>query len=79
MAHVNVYLDDELLEKTRAVADMKGCSLSQYVREKIAISVRKENEWPEGYFEDVCGSLSDTNIERPDQPVLQDDAGRRSL
>lgn len=79
MAHVNIYLDDELLEKVRRAANIENSSLSGFVRERLRESLQETNDWPEGYFDNVIGSLSDSDLERPEQPDFESDSRREAL
>ena len=79
MAHVNIYLDDELLQKVRTAAEVEHTSLSSFIRSRLEESLAKKAEWPDGYFENVVGSLSDEELERPPQPDFEADARRDTL
>jgi hypothetical protein len=76
VAQLTIYMDDETLDKVERSARLAKVSVSRWVRDRLSSIVEKE--WPEGYF-DLFASLSDEDIERPAQPILDVDAPRDRL
>jgi hypothetical protein len=76
MAHINIYVDEDTRRKIRAAARREKSSLSKWVCKTLKRAL--ENAWPEGYF-DVLGSLSGSDLRRPDQGRFEDDAPRGKL
>lgn len=76
MPQLNLYVNDELLEKIQSAARMADTSISKWVRNRLVGAMA--DTWPEGYF-DVFGSLAGVDLARPEQGDLADDAARRSL
>ena len=72
MPQLNLYVNDEFLNRIRAAARMANMSISKWVRTKL-LGVMVET-WPDGYF-DVFGSLAGEDLARPLQGNLADDAG----
>jgi hypothetical protein len=44
MAHINIYVDDEMLEKVRTAAEIKHCSLSKFIRSQLEASLKQEDK-----------------------------------
>jgi hypothetical protein len=76
MPQLNVYVDEDLLKKIEKAARLEHSSISGWVRKRLAGTM--ENAWPEGYF-DLLGSLADTDLHRPAQGRLADDARKAKL
>ncbi len=76
MPQLNLYIDDDLLKKIESAAKMADTSISRWVRNRL-IGAMGET-WPEGYF-GVFGSLAETDLARPPQGELSDDAPREIL
>lgn len=70
MAQLTIYIDDQTLSKVEKSANLANMSVSKWVRDKLYAVVEKE--WPRGYFR-LFGSLSDFDIERPEQTFLERD------
>ncbi|MEZ5402611.1 MAG: hypothetical protein R2729_23245 [Bryobacteraceae bacterium] len=67
MAQVNMYVGDDLAGRLRAEAEQAGMPLSRYIVELISKNDRSAT-WPEGYFEQACGFLTEDFPEIPDLP-----------
>ncbi|NHM15065.1 antitoxin [Eggerthellaceae bacterium zg-887] len=71
MPQLSLYLDDATMSLLRQSAEEAQLSLSKYV----AGLIRQDSEgsaWPEGYFDQVCGRLTDpsfTVAEEPSAPL----------
>ena len=57
MAHLNLYLPDDLADGLRQEAQKVGQPLSRYVL-ALLNQQRQTSQWPVGYFDRVCGFLS---------------------
>lgn len=65
MAQLTIYIDDETRQRIEAAAAREKISVSRWVKERLSQAV--EHRWPTNYF-DVFGSLSGTDLSRPEQP-----------
>ena len=64
MARLILYIPDELAARLGAEARQANLSLSRYIVGQL--TKRRNNAWPEGYFENVCGSWVG------DAPIIED-------
>ncbi len=67
MPQLSLYLDDATMNLLRQNAAEAQQSLSKYV---VGL-IQRDNEgsaWPEGYFEQVCGRLTDPSFVVPEEP-----------
>lgn len=73
MPQLSLYLDDETMFELREDAAQAGMSLSKFTAK--ALKERKQNSsWPQGYFEEVCGSMADaTWLEDASEPLFDAD------
>jgi hypothetical protein len=76
MAQLTIYIDNDCRKRIASAARQAGTSMSRWVTGKLTQALK--DEWPEGYFQ-VLGSLRDTDLARPPQPVLRHDSRRRRL
>ncbi len=53
MAQLNIYVPDELAERLKQEARRSGLSLSGYVASRLDQTA--DDDWPAGYFEQICG------------------------
>lgn len=67
MAHLNIYVPDELAAELKSKAAKEGLSLSKFVVKQISPKL-DHNGWPEGYFEKIKGILPDDFEEPEDFP-----------
>lgn len=77
MAQLTIYIDDETRRGIEQAARASGMSVSGWVKERLTRSLR--SEWPEGYFENVIGSLADDDIQRPEALPESLDVPREEL
>lgn len=77
MAHLNVYIEDDLLKYIQTSAKTEKISMSKWIRNKITMDFDK-SKWSENYF-DIFGSLADENLERPKQIQMSVDMPREKL
>jgi hypothetical protein len=66
MAHVNLYLQDDLADQLRVRAKAANTSMSGYV--SSLLDAGETAEWPKDYFEKVCGFLQEKFEEPADPP-----------
>ena len=73
MPQLSLYLDDETMLELREDAAQAGMSLSKFATKTL--KERKQNSsWPQGYFEEVCGSMADaTWLEDSHEPLFDAD------
>lgn len=76
MAHVTLYLDDELAARLRAAAEEEGVSQSRWVSELIA--QRLSDEWPPSVVE-LAGAWPDMPLAEELRGVTSHDAQREAL
>jgi len=76
MGQTTIYLDDHTAKRVEEAARAAGASVSSWIRSKLDEAIKRA--WPPGYF-DVFGSLENTDLERPPQPDVRDQAGREPL
>ena len=67
MAHLNLYLPDDVAEVLKQEANSAKVPLSRYVL-SLLTARRQEAGWPSQYFERVCGFLSEEIAEPADAP-----------
>ena len=79
MPQIHIHLDEDLLDRIRAAAEERGCSISDVIAERLRAGLPRTGDWPEGYFENVIGSLADAHLKRPDQPDWSADGRRESI
>lgn len=63
MAHLNLYIPDDIAEALKQEANSARVPLSRYVL-SLLTARRPGAGWPPGYFERACGFLSD-EMEEP--------------
>lgn len=64
MVRLSLYVPDELAARLRAEARQANLPLSPYIVGQL--TKRRDDDWPIGYFEDVCGSWVG------DAPIIED-------
>lgn len=65
MAHLNIYLPDDVAASLRSQAANARVPLSRYVMSLVS-DRSGGNGWPEGYFQTACGFLTEDLAEPPD-------------
>lgn len=65
MAHLNLYLPDDVAAVLKQEANAARVPLSRYVLSLLAAR-GPGARWPQGYFEQVCGFLSEEMAEPED-------------
>lgn len=78
MAHLNLYLPDEIADALKREASSASIPLSRYVLSLITPRGNGSG-WPPEYFDRVCGFLSEEIAEPADalpEPVEDADLGR---
>ena len=63
MAHLNIYLPDDIAAVLKREAKSARVPLSRYVSSLIAGHRGPRAEWPARYLKDVCGFLSEEMAE----------------
>lgn len=63
MAHLNIYLPDDVAAALKREANAAGVPLSRFILSR-GTGNRPGDHWPEGFFELSCGFLAE-NIEEP--------------
>lgn len=76
MAHVTLYLDDDLAARLRAAAEKEGVSQSRWVGELIA--QRLSDEWPPSVVK-LAGAWPDMPLAEELRAVTARDAQREAL
>ena len=69
MPQLSLYLDDSTMDLLRRGSQEAHQSMSKYVADLI----RREttgSEWPAGYFDRVCGCLTDPSFVVPEEPAV---------
>jgi len=77
MAHLNIYIEDNLLKYIQTSAKIEKVSMSKWIRNKITMDFDK-SKWPENYF-DIFGSLANENFECPERIKMSVDTSREKL
>lgn len=72
MPQLHLYVPEETAEKLRKRAAGRNLSLSRYLAQIVEAELAAG--WPDGYFEDVLGSVSDPDFRRPSQLPLEERA-----
>ena len=70
MPQLNLYVDDELMERIRRAADTAELSISRYVAQLVRREI--ENEWPENFFEEVLGGWQGEPLTRASQGMSEE-------
>ena len=76
MSQLTIYLDAEAMKRVKAAAKSDRTSVSRWARARLCETLR--HTWPAGYFS-LFGALRDSDLERPKQGTLAEDATRRDL
>ena len=67
MAHLNLYLPDDVANRLKHEATSANLPLSRYVV-NLLTGAGGRAAWPEGYFKNVCGFLNEEMEEPLDLP-----------
>lgn len=70
MPQLHLYVPDTTAELLKRRAEERGLSMSKYLAEVVGREVNDE-EWPEGFFEDVLGAW-EGEIERSPQGMYEE-------
>jgi hypothetical protein len=65
MAHLHLYVPDDVAKAAKSRAKAAGESLSSYLADLVVTDVA--GKWPEGFFEEVVGGWKGEPLERPSQ------------
>lgn len=76
MPQLSLYLDKPTLKLVNQVATQSNTSMSKWVRQAVMESLN--NEWPKGYF-DICGSITDTSFDVPEEAEVMNSTFREEL
>ena len=68
MAHLNLYLPDDVADILKHEANAARVPLSRYVSSLLAARGSGEEGWPPDYFERVCGFMTEDMAEPEDLP-----------
>ena len=82
MPQLHLYVPDTTAELLKRRAEERGLTLSKYLAELVRQEVDDE-EWPEGFFEDVLGAWEGELRRSPqglyeEREDLSDDIGQRT-
>ena len=67
MAHVNIYLPDDVAATLKQEANAAGVPLSRFILSLLP-GAASGDEWPPGFFEQACGFLTEDIHEPADAP-----------
>lgn len=70
MPQLHLYVPEKTAELLKRHAEQRGLTLSKYLAEVVGKEVGNE-EWPEGYFEDVLGAW-EGELNRPPQGLYEE-------
>lgn len=76
MSQLTIYLDGVTLKELRQRAKQEHRSISEWVKQAVQDKIR--SVWPDSFIESL-GSLSDTPLQRPEQPAASLDRQREML
>lgn len=78
MAHLNLYLPDDVAATLKREANTANVPLSRFVLSILQTDETK-GDWPAGYFEQVCGFLTEEMKEPADTFAEPIDMGAMEL
>ncbi|HLH20838.1 MAG TPA: hypothetical protein VKX45_26670 [Bryobacteraceae bacterium] len=67
MAQLNLYVPEDLAARLKREAQRAKVPLSRYVVSLLAAHTGAGPDWPKGYFENLCGFLSEDFPEPDDR------------
>ena len=67
MAHLNLYIPDDLAARLKREASAAGMPLSRFMLSQIRGGASLE-AWPTGFFAEACGFLTEDMEEPADSP-----------
>lgn len=67
MSQMHFYVPDTITKAIQHKAEQSGMSVSRYLAELVKRDVSIDNDWPEGYFEQVFGQWQGAPLERAPQ------------
>ncbi len=67
VAHLNIYVPDELAETLKKEARSAGVPLSRFMLSRMS-SIGPGADWPPGFFTQTCGFLTEDIAEPFDAP-----------
>lgn len=70
MAQLHFYVPDEVEAQIRTRAKQANLPLSRYLANLVKREAGRQNEWPEGYFEQVFGQWQGEPLTRPHKASL---------
>lgn len=73
MAQLHLYVSDEVAERIRKRAGMRGLSVSRFLASLVTRDVG--SDWPDLFFEKVVGGWQGRPLERPPQGEHEDRDG----
>ena len=76
MSQLTIYLDEVSLGEVKRSARREHVSVSKWAKRCLCEAVR--HTWPPDYF-GLFGALDDSDLSRPPQSELPDDADRKAL
>ena len=65
MPQLHLYVPEKTAARIRENAEKKGLSVSRYLSEVVRREI--EEDWPEGFFEEVVGGWKGEPLTRPPQ------------
>jgi len=76
MPQISLYIDEETLRKVENAAKRQHLSISKWVSEQIRSKI--DPVYPDGY-EDLYGSVEESEIRRPAEVGFEEDSRREVL
>ena len=76
MSQLTIYLDEVSMGEVKRSARQAHVSVSKWAKQRLCEAVR--HTWPQDYF-GLFGALDDSDLARPPQSELPDDADRKAL
>lgn len=67
MAQLHFYVPDEVEAQIRTKAKQANLPLSRYLANLVKQEAGRQNQWPDGYFEQVFGQWQGEPLTRPSQ------------
>ena len=76
MSQLSLYIQDSTLNKIEAMAKEENVSISNWVKQRIELSI--ESEWPDSFFT-LYGSIKDKSFRYPKKLSFKKDSKRENF
>jgi hypothetical protein len=76
MSQLSLYIQDSTLNKIEAMAKEENVSISNWVKQRIELSI--ESEWPDSFFA-LYGSIKDKSFKTPKKLNFKKDSKRENF